>query len=261
LLSTFVLTGVACYFVITKKVFSVKLRNMFTIFLIASILFAPWVFFRAVIIYDNDFNKGIQFSYQARFALQHQWDTPADLAKNPNLKLMGLGIACEIDPGKCRELELRKNLILTGKSNRIMDDEDDVRSREAIKVLLLHPVKWLELKFKYFGNAYFQKSVYDRIDNHVHYSWELLLVLFLVPSNLILSSKVTSRQNRRFVRGLQLLAIFLALQLLVTQAVLRFFLMSILLTFTTSVLVASQLGENRHIKSEILPKNSRNEAK
>lgn len=216
-----------------------RLISTLMIFTLSFLLFLPWITYRSVGIYNNDFVKGVQFSGQARFALQHQWDTPADLALAPQLNLMGLGTACKIDPIKCEELSKRVEAIVSGDLPITMDDEWDLRSREAIRTLLENPLEWIQIKLEFFPQAYFQKSVYDSIDEEIHYSWDLLLVLVLLLYNIVQLIRKRKTISAKILSLVQLIALALSAQLLITQALLRFFLPSIVLTILVSVVVTS----------------------
>jgi hypothetical protein len=228
---------------------SQKSISTLIIFTLSFLLFLPWITYRSIGIYENDFAKGLQFSGQARFALQHQWDTPADLATAPQLNLMGLGTACKIDSIKCAVLSKRVQAIVSGDLPITMDDEWDLRSREAIRTFLDQPLKWIQIKIEYFPQSYFQKSVYDSIDEKNHYSWDLVLVLVLFIYNIVQLIRKRETSSAKYLSVLQLIAVALSAQLLVTQSLLRFFLPSILLTILVSIVVSSVAKTSKAEKS------------
>lgn len=228
---------------------SQRLVSILMIFTLSFLLFLPWITYRSIGIYNNDFLKGVQFSGQARFALQHQWDTPSDIAIAPQLNLMGLGTACKIEPIKCAELSKRVQAIVSGELPITMDDEWDLRSREAIRTFLDQPLKWIQIKIEYFPQAYFQKSVYDSIDENNHYSWDLVLVLVLLLYNVVQLIRKRNTISARYLSIVQFVAIALTAQLLITQALLRFFLPSILLTIVVSIIVSSVVESSTAEKS------------
>ncbi len=215
--------------VIKKKQPSGIFRRLIAITLITFVLFTPWITYRSLVIYDKDVSRGLQFSAQARFALNHQWDTPSELKENPSLKYMGLGTACTIDEIKCKWLSDRQTQILNGTLKKTLDDEWDLRSTEAIKVLLRNPITWINLKLDYFGQSYFQKSVYDSIDSKFHFSIDLILIVCFIPITLFLLLRMRQSPRKYFVTTTFAFSLFLAGQLLVTQSLLRFFLPSIAL--------------------------------
>jgi len=214
---------------IRGKLLTYIFRKTVAIVLITLTLFTPWIIYRAVGIYDNDFSRGLQFSAQARFALSHQWDTPSELKANPSLKLMGLGTACAIDKPKCIWLSDRQTQILNGTLPKTIDDEWDLRSKEAIKTMLGNPIEWLSLKLNYFGQSFFQKSVYDSIDTDYHFSIDLILVILSIPLVPFIVLKIQRSGRRNFITATFLCSLFLAAQLLISQSLLRFFLPSIAL--------------------------------
>jgi len=230
-------TSLGCFvFFIRKKPFTSIFRKTIAITLITFTLFTPWVLYRSVGIYNNDFSRGLQFSAQARFALSHQWDTPSELRANPSLKFMGLGTACTIDMQKCMWLADRQSRILAGTLPKTIDDEWDLRSKEAIKTFLANPITWIDLKLTYFGQSYFQKSVYDSVDSKYHFSIDLILIILFIPISLFLILKMSRSTRKFFVLVCFLSSMFLAAQLLITQSLLRFFLPSIALLVVSLVL-------------------------
>jgi hypothetical protein len=248
------LTGVMIF--LKKKSFTTIFRKAVAIVLITSLLFVPWVIFRSVGIYNNDFLRGLQFSSQARFALNHQWDTPAELKANPALKLMGLGTACAIDKPKCIWLSDRQTRILAGTLPKTIDDELDLRSKEAIKTLLENPLTWMSIKLKFFGQSYFQKSVYDSIDSKYHFSLDLILVILFIPLVIFLILRMQRSPRKIFIITSLSSSLFLATQLLITQSLLRFFLPSISL-LVISLVLAIHVGKVENRITNQLPKGKR----
>lgn len=225
--------------IVRKKQSSIEFSRMLAILLVAGVLFAPWVAYRTFGIYDGDLARGIQFSAQGRFALSHQWDTPSYLTENPSLKFMGLGTACKVDKNKCKWILNRQNKILDGTLPRTLEDEWDLQSREALKTLVENPITWLRYKLKYFGQSYFQKSVYDAIDARYHFSIDLVLIILLLPWIAISIFKLSHSSRKVFILATISTSMFLATQLLITQSLLRFFLPSIMLILVTAVLLLS----------------------
>ena len=224
-------------------------RKFVAITLISSILFAPWIAYRSFVIYDKDISRGLQFSAQARFALNHQWDTPSELKENPSLKYMGLGTACTIDKKKCKWLSDRQTQILNGTLKKTMDDEWDLRSKEAIKVLLRNPFTWINSKLDYFGQSYFQKSVYDLIDSKFHFSIDLILIVCFIPITIFLLLRMRRSPQKFFVTTTFAFSLFLAGQLLVTQSLLRFFLPSIALLCLSLILAVHNISSENKDKN------------
>jgi hypothetical protein len=224
-------------------------RKFVAITLITFILFAPWITYRSFVIYDKDVSRGLQFSAQARFALNHQWDTPSELKENPSLKYMGLGTACAIDKIKCKWLSDRQTQILNGTLNKTIDDEWDLRSKEAIEVLLRNPIAWIDLKLDYFGQSYFQKSVYDSIDTKFHFSIDLILILCFIPIVIFLLLRMRRSPRKYFVTTTFAFSLFLAGQLLVTQSLLRFFLPSIALLCLSLILAVHAISSENEDKN------------
>lgn len=225
-------------------------RKTVAIILITFIVFTPWILYRSIGIYNNDFSRGLQFSAQARFALNHQWDTPSELQANPSLKFMGLGTACAIDKPKCIWLSDRQTRILAGTLPKTIDDEMDLRSKEAIKTLLGNPIGWMNIKLNYFGQSFFQKSVYDSIDSNYHFSIDLIVVILFIPLVSLFVLKMQRSGRRNFVIATFLCSLLLAAQLLIVQSLLRFFLPSIALLVISLVLAV-------HAKIAGLTNNSR----
>ena len=219
-------------------------------------LFAPWVIFRSVGIYDNDFLRGLQFSSQARFALDHQWDTPAELKINPSLKLMGLGTACAVDKPKCTWLSDRQTRILAGTLPVTIDDEMNLSAKEAIKTLLESPLAWMSIKLEFFGQSYFQKSVYDSIDSKYHFSLDLVLVILFIPLIILLILRMQRSPRKFFIIACLSSSLFLATQLLITQSLLRFFLPSISLLVVSLVLAMHVEKVENRIRNQV-PKGKR----
>ena len=236
LIALFVTTLGGVVLFLMKRSFPTIFRKAVTITLITAVLFTPWVIYRSIGIYDKDYLRGLQFSAQARFALNHQWDTPAELNANPVLKLMGLGTACAIDKPKCTWLADRQNRILAGTLPITIDDEWDLRSKEAIKTFLENPLTWMNIKLKFFGQSYFQKSVYDSIDSRFHFSLDLILLILFIPLVIFLILRLRRSPRKFFVIISFFSSLFLAVQLLITQSLLRFFLPSITLLVITLLL-------------------------
>lgn len=229
-----------------KKLLNAIFLKTVAITLITTVLFAPWVIYRSVGIYNNDFSRGMQFSAQARFALSHQWDTPSELKASPSLKFMGLGTACAIDMQKCVWLADRQSRILAGTLPKTIEDEWDLRSKEAIKTFLANPITWINLKLTFFGQSFFQKSVYDSVDSRYHFSIDLILIILFIPISLYFILKISQSTRKFFVLVCFLSSMFLAAQLLITQSLLRFFLPSIALLVISLVLaVHSTIIENK----------------
>ncbi len=251
LIALFITTLSGVLLFLKKKSFTSIFRKTVAITLITTVLFAPWVIYRSIGIYDKDYLRGLQFSSQARFALSHQWDTPAELNASPALKLMGLGTACAIDKPKCIWLSDRQTRILAGTLPTTIDDEWDLRSKEAIKTFLENPLTWMNIKFKFFGQSYFQKSVYDSIDSRFHFSIDLILLILLIPILIFFILKLRRSTRKFLVITTFFSSLFLAAQLLITQSLLRFFLPSISLLLITLILAIHANGVEKRITNQV----------
>ena len=231
--------------IVKKQKLPLTFKKLFLLSVIAIITFVPWIIIRSEVAYDGNYFKAAQFSYQGKLALGLQWADSNDFKKYPEFELMGLGIACKIDPIKCNYFSERKILIEDGAIDVTMDDEFEDRSLEALKTFIKNPFEWVTLKSKYIPATYFQSSVYDTVDGKIHFSADLILILLLLPYNIFMIIKLANRYSRYFNLTLQLISLTLFFQLYLTQVLLRFYLPSITLTILASLLITRQFYRER----------------
>ncbi len=230
-----------------------QLRKIILITVIIILTFVPWIVIRSEIAYNGNYLKGVQFSNQGKLALGLQWADVEDFNKYPEFELMGLGIACKIDPIKCKYFSERENLIENGILNTARDDEFEKRSLEALKTFVTNPAEWISLKSNYIPSTYFQSSVYDTVDGKIHFSLDLFLIILLVPYNIAMLIRLNDKQSKLFISAIQLIAFTTFIQLFLTQVLLRFYLPSIMLTLLCSILLSKLfLQQKSKSKSEIL---------
>lgn len=222
--------------VFAKKINRNLLIKLWAFFGLSLMLLLPWIGFRAYGIYNGNLIKGAQFSMQGNFALQHQWDTLNELESSPGLEYMGLGVACKVDKIKCIEFSSLRREIKAGKVNMDMETEFDLRSKAAIKTFLSNPIKWLSIKLPVIPATYFQKSVYESPSSKMYYSPDLIIYIFVGLVSWLIILKLPKTDELYFVVAMQLLAMILLCQLVMTQVILRFYLPIILLTLSAFVL-------------------------
>lgn len=213
--------------------------TIFKVTALTFFIFLPWIVIRGFVIYSDSFERGMEFSLQTRFALQSQWYDEVRLETEPNYPLVGQGIACKIDAVKCEFFTKQNKEILLGIKQIPMDEDFDLKSKEALKVFIKNPIEWVKLKWPVYGTSFFQKSVYDGADGNFHFSWDRVLVLFCFVINPILW--LYARWKRiKLIEGsfaLIVLSIFQIAQFLLTQLYFRFYLPAIAFTLSASCLI------------------------
>ena len=236
IISLFICISYTIYKIITKQILTLRFKKLFSLLIVITLTFVPWIVIRSEIAYNGNYFKAAQFSYQGKFALGLQWADSKDFLKYPEFELMGLGIACKIDPVKCEYFSERKIMIENKILDVTMDDEFEYRSVEALKTFVKNPFEWVILKSKYIPSTYFQSSVYDTVDGKKHFSLDLVLIALLLPYNIFMITRLRDKYSKYFMATVQFVALSLFSQLFLTQVLLRFYLPSIMLTILTSIL-------------------------
>lgn len=207
--------------------------RVLVILLTTIITFLPWVGIRYYV-NGETLVKAFQFSEQSRFSMTVAW-WDQDVIEKFRAQHIGAGIACKIDPIKCKFFSNRDKAILSGKSNIDWGRDADEKTQAAFRAYLSNPGVVLKSKLPILWNAYFQRIAFSSIEGKPYYTWDKVIFFVALIASFVLLFR--NRKQAPILLMISVLGVGWSLTLLLTQVEFRY----LLPTFVMILMPIAQL--------------------